>query len=412
MTDHVTQVASPAELQNADSFEQPSPKDEGSQINLLDLFETLKRGKGAIFKIALGVGLATGMIAFRLPNKYTSVASFVPPSGGGSSAASLVGQLSSLGPASLLGGVKSSGDLYAGILKSRSIAEELIKRFNLEKVYGVNHESDAVNILGANTAITVGLKDSIITIEVTDKNPQLACDLANGYLDALRETNGRMALTEASQRRLFFDQQLDKEKDNLADAEVNLKQGEEQSGLIAPIGQTTLQLQTIEKTRAEIAARQVELSDLRQSSTEQNPMVVRLHGVIADLQGQLARLQEGSDNKDSGNIPTSKVPAAQLDYIRREREVKYHEALFEMIAKQDEAARMDEARDAPLLQVLDRASYPDRKTGPHRSLITLGGLLLGILIGSVWVLARKYLQSASTLFILSEDVPAIAKSNK
>jgi uncharacterized protein involved in exopolysaccharide biosynthesis len=288
--------------------------------------------------------------------------------------------------------------LYAGILKSHSISSSLVKKFDLIKVYRVKHESDAIKELTKNTTVTVGAKDSIVTLAVTDRTPKRAHDLAQAYLDELHETNGRLALTESGQRRVFFDQQLIKEKDELGDAEVELKKVQEHSGLILPAGQTSLEMETIAKTRAQIAARQVQLAALRQSSTEVNPVVIRLRSEIADLQGQLNGLHNGKDGGDEGDIPTSKVPALQLLYVRKEREVKYHEALFEMLARQDEAARMDEAREAPLLQVLDPASYPDQKSGPHRSLIVLGGLFAGLFIGAMWVLGRAYLQPARSLF--------------
>jgi uncharacterized protein involved in exopolysaccharide biosynthesis len=219
--------------------------------------------------------------------------------------------------------------------------------------------------------------------------------MANAYIDALRETNSRLALSEASQRRLFFGQQLAKEKDALADAEVDLKRTEEQSGLIAPAGQTASEIQTIAQTRAEISVRQVELSALRQSATDQNPEVIRLRSEIADLQGQLARMHSGSGQGAGTAIPTSKVPALALEYIRKEREVKYHEALFEMLARQYESARLDEAHEAPLLQILDPADYPDSRSGPPRMLIALGGLLLGLLAGCARVLLRDRLSGSS-----------------
>jgi uncharacterized protein involved in exopolysaccharide biosynthesis len=186
---------------------------------------------------------------------------------------------------------------------------------------------------------------------------------------------------------LFFGQQLEKEKDNLENAEVEQKKSEEQSGLIAPSGQTESEIRTIADTQAQIALRQVQLAALHQSATEQNPDVIRLESEIDDLRNQLARLQSGSGHGTIAPIPTSKVPELQLDYVRKEREVKYHEALFDMLSKQYEAARLDEAREATVVQVLDPASYPDSKSSPKRALIMLGGLLLGLIMGSVWVLA-------------------------
>ncbi len=365
---------------------------EGS-LDLGLLLGTLYRGRRTILVVSSGFFTLVTLAAFLISPRYTSTASFIPPSSSsGSGAAALMGQLSQLsgmGAGSLLGGVKAPGDLYVGILKSRSIEEQIIQRFDLKKVYKVKKESQAEKILAANSTFGVGLKDSIVTLSVTDVDPSRARDLVNAYLDALRETNGRLALSESSQRRLFFGQQLDKEKNALEDAEVDLKKTEEQSGLIAPAGQTASEIQMIAQTRAQIAAREVELSALRQSATAQNPAYIRLQSEIGDLQGQLARLQTGSGRIGDGAIPTSKVPELALDYVRKTREVKYHEELFEMLARQYEAARMDESHDAPLLQVLDPASYPDTKTSPKRMLLMLGGLIFGFLAGSVWVLLRE-----------------------
>jgi len=308
-------------------------------------------------------------------------------------ASALAGQLSALGAGDLVGGVKNPGDLYSGILKSRSIASGLVKQFDLMHVYRVKKESQAERILGSSTDVTVDVKSTIVTVGVTAKSPSLAHDLANAYMDALRETNGRLALSQSSQRRLFFGQQLEKEKNDLEDAEVELKKTEEQSGLIAPSGQTEMELGTIAQTQAQIAVRQVQLAALRDSATEQNPEVIRLRSEIDDLQGQLGRLQNGGSGKSTATIPTSKVPELQLEYVRKEREVKYHEALFDMLSRQYEAARLDEARDAPVLQVLDPASYPDTKSSPKRSLIMLGGLFFGFLASSIWVLIRDHVRA-------------------
>ena len=371
-------------------------QDQEQSIDLGSVLRTLYRGRKTLI-IVVAVSLVLALAAdFLIPPGYTSTASFIPPNATGSSgAAALAGQLSQLsglGAGVLGGAVKSSSDLYVGILKSHSIASEIVQRFELKRVYKAKRESQAEGDLASNSKFEVGTKDPIVTISVSDRNPTRAHDLANAYLDALKEKNGELALTESSQRRLFFGQQLAREKDDLEDAEVALKEMEEKTGLIAPVGQTSAELQAIAQTRAQIAVRQVELSALRQSSTEENPDVIRLQSEIADLQSQLAKLQTGNNNKRlSGALPTSKVPELQLDYVRKEREVKYHELLFEMLAKQYEVARLDEARNAPLVQVLDPASYPDSKSSPPRKLIVVGGFILGCMIGAAWVLVRERL---------------------
>jgi uncharacterized protein involved in exopolysaccharide biosynthesis len=366
-------------------------EEEEDFIDLASIFRALRRGKWTIVRLSVGFFVIATIVAFLLPFRYTSTVSFIPPnlSNGNSAASMVAGQLSALGAGDILGGGRNSGDLYAGILKSRSIASELVEHFDLMRVYGVKKESQAEKALDSATTIAVDPKSSIVTVGVTANSPALARDLANAYMEALRETNGRLALGQSSQRRLFFGQQLAKEKDDLEDAEVELKKTEEQSGLIAPTGQTEVQIRTIAETQAQIAFREVQLAALRQSATDQNPEVIRLRSEIGDLQGQLSRLQTGSGRASTAAIPTSKVPQLQLEYVRKEREVKYHEALFEMLSRQYEAARLDEARDAPVLQVLDPASYPDTKSSPKRSYIMLGGLLLGFVSSCVWILAHE-----------------------
>jgi uncharacterized protein involved in exopolysaccharide biosynthesis len=383
------------QAETAEPYTNASPvaEDEESRIDLFELFRTLYRGRRTILATSVAIFAVATIIAFLLPFQYTSTFSFIPPSSssGSSMAATLAGQLSAFG-GDAFGLGKSSVDQYAGILKSRSIASKLVKRFDLVRVYEVKKESQAEKILKSYTTVTTDQKSSIITVSVQAKSPAFARDLANAYMDALRETNGRLALSQSSQRRLFFEQQLAKEKDNLADAEVNLKETEEQSGLIAPVGQTQSQILTIADIRAQIAGRQVQLAALRQSATDQNPEIIRLKTEIADLQGQLSRLYKGGGNESNAAIPNSKVPALQLEYVRKTREVKYHEALFEMLAKQYESARLDESRDAPVLQVLDPPSYPDMKSSPKRMFIMLGGLIFGLIAGCVWVLVRDPLQ--------------------
>jgi len=380
-------------------------EDEESRIDFFELFRTLYRGRRTILATSVAILAVATVIAFLLPFQYTSTVSFIPPSSssGGSMAAALAGQLSALG-GDAFGAGKSSGDQYVGILRSRSIASQLVKRFDLMRVYKVKKESQAEQVLKSSTTVAADPKSSIISVSVKANSPAFARDLANAYMDALRQTNGRLALSQSSQRRLFFEQELVKEKDHLADAEVNLKVTQEQSGLIAPTGQTQSEIMTIADTRAQVAVRQVQLAALRQSATDQNPELIRLKTEIEDLQGQLSRLHKGGGNESTAAIPTSKVPALQLDFVRKTREVKYHEALFEMLSKQYESARLDESRDAPVLQVLDPASYPDMKSGPKRMYIMLGGLIFGLIAGCVWVLVRDPLQKFYSSLAQNETV--------
>ena len=383
------EVSASSELLTADVHQNASDQE---AIDLMELATVLLQGKKTILRFALVAAILTAIVVYLVMRpSYTGEAVFLPPqSSPGGSMSQLVSQMGSLGAIGGLGGLKSPGDVYLGILGSRTIADEMIERFDLQKVYKKKWLSDVEKKLKSNSKFNLG-KDTLITISVEDHDPKRAADLANAYLDILRAQNGRLALTEASQRRLFFEQQLEREKNALADAEVDLKKTQEKTGLIVPGSQTQIEIQTNAEIRAQIASRQVELAALRQGATDQNPAVVRLQTEISRLEQQLQKLQNGSSQRQPGSVqlPTAKVPELALEYVRKQREVKYHEVLFELISRQYEAARLDESREAPLLQVVDRAVVPDRKSGPPRTLLVIASCLLGALIGTVYVILNS-----------------------
>ena len=363
-------------------------------VNLLGVATLLLQEKRIILRFAGVAFLLAVIIVYGLMKPtYTAQAVFLPPqTSPGSSMSQLMSQLGSMGSIGSIGGLaglKSPGDVYIGILGSRTVADELIQRFDLQRVYSAKKLSIAEKTLKGNSKFVAG-KDTLVTISVSDRDPKRAADLANGYLDLLHEQNGRLALTEAAQRRLFFEQQLEREKDGLANAEVELKKTQEQTGLIIPSGQAQVEIESIAQIRAQITSRQVELAALKQSSTDQNPAVVRLQVEIAGLQQQLQKMQNDTAERQPGNIqlPTAKVPELALEYVRKQREVKYHEVLFELIAKQYEAARLDESREAPMLQVVDRAVIPDGKSGLPRTLLVLAAVIFGAFVGVIWIILK------------------------
>jgi uncharacterized protein involved in exopolysaccharide biosynthesis len=283
-------------------------------------------------------------------------------------------------------GIKNPVDLYIGILQSRSLIDSMIKRFHMGD--HAKRMSDVRLALLGHSTFLAG-KDGMISISVTDHDPKQAAALANAYVDELYRVNNRLALGGAAQRRLFYEQQLTQEKDKLADAEVALKQTEEKTGVIAPSGQTEEIIRQVAQLQAEITSREVQLDALHTSSTDQNPDVIRLNSELVGLRGQLRDLESGTSKRAPGDISisTANVPQAGLEYIRKEREVKYHQLLFDLLARQYEAARMDEAKAAPLIQIVDVAVPPDRKSSPYRALWALTGFSLGLFLSIGWVVA-------------------------
>lgn len=382
-------------------------------IDLMDLAILLMRGKRTILRCMLtAVGLTAIVVYLIMKPTYTAQAVFLPPQNApGSGMSQLASQLGSLGAMGALSGIKSSGDVYIGILGSKIISDTLIKRFGLQQIYKTKRLSDTEKMLKNRSKFVAG-KDTLITISVEDHDPRRAADIANGYLDSLHEQNGRLALTDSAQRRLFFQQQLEREKNALEDAEVELKKTQEQTGLIVPSGQTLAEIQASSEIRAQITSRQVELAALKQSATDQNPSVVRLQTEIAGLEQQQQKLRNGTGSRQAGNmqLPTAQVPELALEYVRKQREVKYHETLFELIARQYESARLDESRDAPLLQVIDAASVPDRKSGPPRMLLILASCLLGALVGAAWVILKSFIVSLNEDPIKAQKLKALQQA--
>ena len=369
-----------------------NPDDE---MNLLEVVGLLLRNKWLILKFAGVAAVLTAITVLLMRPYYTGQATFLPPNSMSTGGSALLGQLGVLGAAgSALGGLRDPSLIYVGILGSRTVADDLIQEFDLGKVYKTSKLSRTEKILKSNTKVTTG-KDSIVVIAVEDYDPKRAADLANAYLAALHKLNDRIALTEAGQKRLFFEQQLEKEKNSLADAEVALTETQQKSGLIQPGGQAQLQIETIAQTQAEISSREVQLAAMSQAATNQNPDVIRLRSEIDGLKEQLSRLENSGVKTGAGNveIPTSKVPELTLTYIRKARDVKYHEALYELLLRQYESAKLDEAKSAPVMQVVDYAVVPDTKSGPARTLLTLLAFFTGGMVGVIWVVVREALRS-------------------
>ena len=363
-------------------------------IDLLQLGILLARGKRFILLSGLGLAVLTLGITLLMPPTYTGHTTIMPPKKSSSPLAQL-GALSALaggggGAASALG-LKNPDDLYIGLLQSNSVVDTLIQRFDLERVYKKKKLSDTRKALASNTTIK-SEKSSLISISVEDHDPQRAAALANGYVAELYNLMGHLAVTEAGQRRMFFEQQLEQEKNKLADAEVALAETERKTGIIQPAGQATATIMGIAQLRAQIAATQVQLKALEASATEENPEVVLLQAQISGLESQLADMEKGGTGQsavqDDVEMPTSKIPTASLEYIRKMRDVKYHETLFEMLSRQYEIAKVDEAKAGEIIQVVDPAQVPDRKSWPPRAVLTIVAGFLGVILAAFWLLLR------------------------
>jgi tyrosine-protein kinase Etk/Wzc len=350
--------------------------------------------------LATFVALLLGVLfALMLKPVFTAKAIILPPQQQQSSLSSMLGafgSLASLGGSGTSSLLKSPSDMYIGILKSETIANQVIQQNRLESVYHAKTLDDARRALEKHSDFD-SAKDGLIHISVTDGNPRRASDIANAYIDALYNMNASLAITDASQRRLFFSRQVDEEKAALNKAEDAFAATQLKTGLLEVSGQSALLMRTIAEVQAQISADQVALQGLLTSSTEQNPDVHRLRQEIATLQGQLNQLQDNQKKLGPGDIevPAGHLPGEAIEYTRKMRDLKYHETLYELLAKQYEAARIDEAKSAPLIQVIDRATPPQRKSGPWRALIVLGFGIGGFFCACIWALVSNAIKRMS-----------------
>ncbi len=390
------------------SKKKPIVFDEEDGISILNLLLILAERKRFIIASVLVCGILATIIAFIVRPTYTATAVIMPPQQQSSVATALLGQLGNVtGLAGQSLGLKNPADPYVGILSGTTVADAMIKKFKLQELY----ETDTLVETRKSLALNAGFdakKFSLIKISVKDRDPKRAADMANAYVDLLQEQNSRLAVTEASQRRLFFEMQLEKEKNNLADAEVEFKKMQEQKGIFQVSSQVEAVITALVRMRAEVAAREVNLQRLKAGATAENPEVLRQEIELNALRKQLKELEASTANRSQGDplMPTTMVPEAGLEYTRRLREVKYREALFEILAKQYEAARIDEAKEAPVIQVVDRATPPDKKSAPKRSIYVILGIVLGGVVGITVALLSHSLQNPQT----AEKVLALKRS--
>jgi tyrosine-protein kinase Etk/Wzc len=351
-----------------------------------DGLQVLFRRWKFILVFSSGVALLTLLIVLLLKDQFTATAIAMPPSQSATSASSLLSQFG--GASGIVGsslGVKTQGDVMVSMLRTQSVEDAVIRRFGLELRYHVTKFSDARKKFQSRSSVSLGSKDGLVTVEVTDRDPKMAADIANGYLNAYQDLSSKVAFTEATQRRMFFEKQLFDAKTDLARAEVSFKDVEKTRGILQVEGQTRALIESAAELRAEIAAKEVELERLNTYMTANNPEYIQNSQELHALQVQLARVG-GSDQNPVLLTPNSKVPEANMEYLNKLRDVRYYETISDLLAKQYEIARQDEARQGVGMQVIEAATPPDTKSGPHRILAVVFALLMGFFVSSGWCL--------------------------
>jgi len=334
---------------------------DSDEFSLLDLALVLAENLRVLILVPLAAGLAALGISYLIPPTYTATTRILPPAQQQSTSAALAAQLGSL--AGLVGGsagLKNSADQYVALLKSRSVYDAIIQRFDLRKLYDERYIEDARKELEKQSRVSAGVKDGIISIEVDDRDPKRAADMANAFVEELRNLSKTLAITEAAQRRLFFEEQLTQAKDNLTKSELTLRGSAVSEATLRTVPQSALE--ALARLKAQITAQEIKLASMRTFMTDSNPEFRLAIQELVALRAELSKAEQSN---------TSKATGEGVEYIAKYRDFKYHETLFELMAKQYELARLDEAREGAVIQVVDAAQPPERKSKPKKALIAV-----------------------------------------
>ena len=370
--------------ENATSSAQAGMGDmqDDDEISLLDLLQVIVDNLRLLVLGPLVCGLAALGYSFTIAPTYTAKTQFLPPQQQQSSAASMLASLGALGGlAGAATGLKSPADQYIAFMKSVSVQDALIERFKLVEKYEAKLKIDARIALTGSVRIASG-KDGLISVEVDDKDPKFAADLANAHVEELRNLLGRLAVTEAQQRRMFFEKQLAQTKDNLAKADLALKSSGINSSVLKSSPASAVE--AVARLKAGISVQEVKLGTMRNYLTESSPDFKQALSELASLKSQL--------NKSEKEEPASK---GTTDYVARYREFKYQETMFDLFAKQFELAKVDESREGAVIQVLDIAEPPERKAKPKKAMMAIIATLASGFALLLFLFVRSALKNAS-----------------
>ena len=352
------------------------------ELDLQELLAPALRRWGLLLGATVVAGALGAAGSFLITPQFTSSTTFLPPQQQQSSAAAALASLGGLASLGIGGGVKSPADQYVSLMQSVTVSDRMIDRFHLMNVYKSKYRVDARKALGIHSQIELGKKDGLITVSVDDSDPRRAADIANQYVEELRRMTSVLAVTEAQQRRAFFEKQMQDAKTKLVAAQSVLQQSGFTSGAIK--AEPRAAAEQYAQLRAQATAADVKLQTLRNSLVDTAPEVQQQSALLAALRSKLDQFEASTQSDTSAP-----------DYVSKYREFKYQETLFDLMSKQYELARVDESREGALIQVVDPAQPAELKSKPKRSFIAIGAALAGVFLMAAWLILADRRRSAS-----------------
>jgi uncharacterized protein involved in exopolysaccharide biosynthesis len=363
-------------------------------LSLLDLARMIWRRRRLVVALCVAAGALTFGVSKLMPKTYESTATLVVPKEGagtglaGLAASGLLQQVPGLTLPSLPS-FTPNRDLLIGVLKSRTLAQGVIDRFSLRDRYRAPYLDDVINALRGATTIAVS-REGVISVKVEDREPALAAAMANHYVELLDQFVAQYGTGEAGRQRTFLTRQLARSRVDLDAAEQALRRFQEQNRAIVLQEQTKGAIEAAARLKGEIMAVEVQLQVMRNFATDANPEVVAIRRRIDEMNRQLTQMQYGSASvaqpggRDRGDftVPFAKVPEVGLELVRLTRDVKIQEVLVTLLTQQLEQARIAEARDTPVVQVLDRAVPADRYARPRAVLNSGLAVVVSLVFGA------------------------------
>lgn len=362
------------------------------EVSLLDLLLAVAECRNTLIFVPIGFIFLAIAISFLVPARYTATAILLTPkqdsferiafsSEQDSASSNFSSPGTAIEPAIPIN-LGSFNDIWVSLLTSRTVEDAIVRRFDLTRHYHVRLTSDARRVLGQNLTVDGSRKDRLIYIAVNDPDSKFASELANGYVDEFRKLTTTLAVTAASQHRLFLQQQLRNTKENLVAAEEAMKESERTTGLFQADAQASSLLSAASSLRAQIATKEVQIQSMRISATDQNPELIRGQRELQGLRAQLAELgREGNSSASDFIISQRKLPEAHMEYLRRQRDVNYYETFSKYLAEQLEIAILEEARQGATVQFVEPAVPPERRAFPVRGILVKAYGFVGAITG-------------------------------
>ena len=361
---------------------------EDDEISLIDLAIALGEEKKTLFMVPAITTTLAIVVSLLMTPIFTAKTVMMPPQQQQSGAASALASLGAMAGLAGGAGVKSPDEMYIAFMQGDSLQNALIKKLGLQERYEKKTLFETREHLKQIVKIASDKKAGLITIEADDKDPEFAAKLANTHVEELRTLMGRLAVTDAQQRRVFFEQAIAKNQTELAEAEANFRAAKEKSGMqvTAVIAESAVKAGA--EMRGQIAAREVQLSAMSNFATPQNPDVQRIAGELSALRSQLKKLEQGSGGDEKSS------PMEQLA-VKSYRDIKAREAMAGVLVAQYESARVDESKEGPLIQQVDVAVAPELRSKPKRLLLVIVSSVVGIFLGILIAFVSHALRRAS-----------------